>query len=61
MRSLSSTRGYFERGLWSRMKLAFLLFIPRMPSSRSLRPAVNIHQNMAFPLGVDAVPFLCLR
>src|SRR5262249_55787322 len=37
----SSTRGYFTRGLWSRMQAALRRFIPRIPSSRRRRAAVN--------------------
>src|SRR5262249_44348659 len=41
MRILSSTSGNFARGLWSRMQAALRRFMPRMPSSRRRRAAVN--------------------
>ena len=40
--------GEFGAGLWSRMKEALRRFIPRIPSSRSRRAAVN-SQNMISP------------
>src|SRR5262245_58481279 len=47
-RNLSSTSGYLARGLWSRMQAPLRRFMPRMPSSRRRRAAVN-SQNMPPP------------